>query len=54
MKTDQKVVRRVRIEQNILDQCRTYFPDATLQKLIVNALENEIRRKQKKRLTTPF
>jgi post-segregation antitoxin (ccd killing protein) len=54
METSQKVVRRIRISQNTLDQCRAYFPGLTIDKLVENALENEIRRKQKKRLINPF
>lgn len=54
MEASKKVVRRVRIDQNTLDQCRAYFPGSTLQLLIENALENEIRRKLKKRLINPF
>jgi len=54
MENIQKVVRRVRISQKLLNECREYFSGITLQKLIENSLENEIRRKQKKRLTTLF
>lgn len=54
MKFSKKVVRRVRIEENILDQCRAYYPEISIDKLISNLLENEIRRKQKKRLRPPF
>lgn len=54
MEKVKKVVRRIRIEQNLFDQCRAYFPGFTFTKLIQLALENEIRRKQKKRLVSPF
>lgn len=54
MNLSKKVVRRLRIEENILNQCRAYYPDISLDKLISNLLENEIRRKQKKRLRLPF
>lgn len=54
MNISKKVVRRVRIEENLLEQCRAYYPDISLDKLITNLLENEIRRKQKKRLRIRF
>jgi hypothetical protein len=54
MEKNQKVVRRIRIDQKTIDVCRDYFPGYTLQKLIENSLKNEIRRRQKKRLRNPF
>lgn len=54
MENQQKHVRRIRFSEKLLDDCRTYFPGITIQRLVENALENEIRRKQKKRLILPF
>lgn len=54
MEESQKVVRRVRIDRKVLDTCRSYHPGVSLDRLIAFALENEIRRKQKKRLKIPF
>jgi post-segregation antitoxin (ccd killing protein) len=54
MKTSQKVVRRVRIKEILLDQCRAYYPDISIDNLINICIENEIRRKRKKRLRIPF
>lgn len=54
MKNDEKMVRRVRIDIKTLEDCRNYFPGLSIDKLVQNSLENELRRKQKKRLKHYF
>lgn len=46
--------RRLKFSEDTLEFHRAYFPDLSLQKFIDNCIENEKRRKFKKRLITPF
>ena len=49
-----KVVKRLRFTEDIINFHRDYFSDISFQRFVENAVENEIRRKKKKRLIKPF
>lgn len=49
-----KKVKRIRISQEQEDFYRAYFSDISFQKFFELCVDNEIRRKQKKRLRCPF
>jgi post-segregation antitoxin (ccd killing protein) len=54
MKTQENHVRRIRISEKQLEAYRAYFCDISFQKFVDMAIDNEIRRKQKKRLRLLF
>jgi hypothetical protein len=54
MKTQENPIRRIRITEKQLEAYRAYYPDISFQKFVDMAIDNEIRRKQKKRLRSPF
>jgi hypothetical protein len=54
MKSNEKHIRRIRFSEKQLEGYRSYFSDISFQRFVANAVENEIRRKQKKRLVLPF
>jgi hypothetical protein len=49
-----KVVKRLKFSEYIIKNYRDYFSQISFQKFVENAVENEIRRKHKKRLRSPF
>ena len=49
-----KAVKRLRFSEEDIESLRSYYPGLSVQKIVENAVQNEIRRKQKKRLKTPF
>lgn len=50
----EKAVKRLRFNKEDIETIRAYYPGLPFQKIVENAVKNEIRRKQKKRLITPF
>lgn len=47
-------VKRIRFNELHLEFYREYVPNISFQKFVQNAIENEMRRHQKKRLVNPF
>jgi len=49
-----RVVKRLKFNDFDIESLRDYYPELSVQKIIENAVQNEIRRKKKKRLRIPF
>jgi len=49
-----RVVKRLKFNDFDIETLRAYYPSLPVQKIIENAVQNEIRRNKKQRLTRPF